>query len=251
MPVGLALGGGGARGLASIGVIDVLEHHGIRVDMVAGTSMGAIVATLYASGLNAAEIERVAKGRHFLKCICVNWSRSLVHGLLTMDKLKKYLSSFVPATFDKLYIPLTIMTTDMDSGCPVLLDKGDILEAVVASCSIPVLFRPVTIDGRWLFDGGIVEQIPTRPLIESGCQPVYAVSCGYVAKTAPQYRGMINIASRSLDMLGKANMRVSLNMSQCLAICPEVEKFGIFAFSRMDDIIQEGRLAAGRLLGSP
>ena len=244
MVIGLALGGGGARGLSSIGVLDVLERHGIRPNMISGTSMGAIVAALYAAGLNSREIEHVAKGKHFLKCISINWSKSFIHGFFTMDKLKRYLSSFMPATFEELSIPLTIMATDIDFGCPVLLNKGNLLEAVIASCTLPVFCKPAVLDGRWLFDGGILEQIPTKPLMNLGCERIYAVSCGYVAKAASQYRGVVNIALRSIDILGKTNMGVSLNISKCTAIYPDVEKFSIFAFSHIDDIIHEGRIAA-------
>ena len=157
--VGLALSGGGARGLAHIGVLKVLEQEGIPIDLLAGTSMGGIIAAGHAAGLGAdymaEEARRMGQLRNMIKLV----DRSLPTrwGLFEGQKVQQYLASHLgEATFDELRIPLALLAVDLESGEEVVLRKGSVAEAVRATISLPGVFAPFRLDGRLLVDGGVL-----------------------------------------------------------------------------------------------
>lgn len=154
--LGLVLSGGGARGFAHIGVMRVLEREGASFDMVAGTSMGAIVGALYATGMNAAELYELADGLHWWEIVDL----SLQTGLFKGDRLQALLAEHLPMTFAELRLPLAVTTTDIETGETVVILEGDLVSAVRASSSFPGAFEPLQIRGRTLADGGIVNNLP-------------------------------------------------------------------------------------------
>lgn len=156
--VGLILSGGGARGFAHIGLMRVLERAGLEADVVAGTSMGAILGALYASGCRADDIYRLAKGISWRDLIDL----SLQVGLLKGMKLHAFLSAHLPKTFKELQKPLAVATTDVETGEEVFIVDGDLVSAVRASACYPGAFEPVTFNGRTLADGGIVNNLPVN-----------------------------------------------------------------------------------------
>ncbi len=156
--VGLILSGGGARGFAHIGTLRVLERANIHVDVVAGTSIGAILGALYASGYSADEIFDLAKSvswRHLLDF-------SMQAGLLKGEKLHDLLALHLPADFGELKKPLAVATTDVETGDEVFILEGDLVTAVRASSCYPGAFEPVSFNGRMLADGGIVNNLPVN-----------------------------------------------------------------------------------------
>lgn len=168
--VALVLSGGGARGFAHIGVLQVLEQRGIRVDAIAGTSMGAILGALYAAGYGADEIFDLADGLSWRDVIDL----SLQAGLLKGDKLRTFLSAHLPATFRELRVPLAVTTTDVETGEEHVVLDGSLVDAVRASSSFPGAFEPVEVDGRTLADGGIVNNLPVAAAALLGCEYVIA-----------------------------------------------------------------------------
>ena len=168
--VGLVLSGGGARGFAHIGVLRSLERAGARFDVVAGTSMGAIVGSLYAAGHSADEIYEIAKETSWRDVIDI----SLQAGLIKGDKFQAFLAEHLPATFEELQIPMAITTTDVESGEAVVLAEGDLVMAVRASSSFPGAFEPITYAGRTMADGGIVNNLPTSAATILGANRVIA-----------------------------------------------------------------------------
>jgi NTE family protein len=168
--VALVLSGGGARGFAHIGVLQVLEQRGIRVDAIAGTSMGAILGALYAAGYGADEIFDLADGLSWRDVIDL----SLQAGLLKGDKLKTFLSAHLPATFRELRMPLAVTTTDVETGEEHVVLDGSLVDAVRASSSFPGAFEPVEVEGRTLADGGIVNNLPVAAAALLGCEYVVA-----------------------------------------------------------------------------
>jgi NTE family protein len=154
--VGLVLSGGGARAFAHIGLLKALERTGIRVDLVAGTSMGAIIGAFYAAGMSAAEINELAHSVTWRDLIDL----SLQGGLLKGEKLAQFLSQHLPADFCELERGLVVTTTDVESGEQVLLTSGDLITAIRASSSFPGAFEPLEYDGRTLADGGIINNLP-------------------------------------------------------------------------------------------
>ncbi len=158
--IGLALGGGAARGFAHIGVIQVLEEAGIRPDLVVGTSAGSLVAALYASGKSGAELARLAQGMD--ESTLTDWSFPS-RGLIRGDALARYVREQTGGrTIEQMALPLGVVATDLDSGEPVLFQVGDAGIAVRASSAVPAVFQPVRIGAREYVDGGLVSPVPVR-----------------------------------------------------------------------------------------
>lgn len=154
--VGLVLSGGGARGFAHIGVLRVLEEAGIEVDVLAGTSIGAILGALYAHGYRAADLHQLGSSLKWRDIIDL----SLQGGLMKGEKLANFLAAHLPPRFENLARPLAVTTTDVESGEQVILLEGDLIAAVRAASCFPGAFEPVQIRGRTLADGGIVNNLP-------------------------------------------------------------------------------------------
>ncbi len=154
--LGLVLSGGGARGFAHIGVLKVLERAGARFDMIAGTSMGAILGALYANGASADELFELAESTTWLDVVDL----SLQTGLFKGERLRGFLADHLPPRFEDLRIPLAVTTTDIETGEGVVLLSGDLVAAVRASSGYPGAFEPTEVGGRTLADGGIVNNLP-------------------------------------------------------------------------------------------
>ena len=173
--IGLALGSGGARGLAHIGVIQVLEEHGVSIDVVAGSSIGALVGALYGSGNDGEALHRIASDATLLKIIPL-FDPSLRHGFLGGTKLERLIKKFVGGRrVEECRIPLAVIATDLRSGEVVIFREGDLASVVRASISVPWVFRPVEIDGRLLADGGLSMPVPAEPVRDIGADVVIAV----------------------------------------------------------------------------
>ena len=171
--IGLALGGGAARGFAHIGVIQVLEEAGIPVDLVAGTSAGSLVAALYAAGRNGAALARLALAMD--ESAITDWAfpgRGLIRG----EALARYVRDQTGGKpIEQLARPLGIVATDLDSGQAVLFQRGDVGAAVRASSAVPAIFQPVKIGTREYVDGGLVSPVPVRFARQMGAELVIAV----------------------------------------------------------------------------
>ena len=171
--IGLALGGGAARGFAHIGVIQVLEEAGIQPDLVVGTSAGSLVAALYAAGRPGTELARVALAMD--ESAITDWSfpgRGLIRG----EALARYVREQTGGkTIEQLPLPLGIVATDLDSGLPMLFQRGDVGMAVRASSAVPAVFQPVKIGSREYVDGGLVSPVPVRFARQMGAELVIAV----------------------------------------------------------------------------
>lgn len=171
--LGLALGGGAARGFAHIGVIQVLEEHGLKPDLVVGTSAGSLVATLYAAGRSPAELAALAGTMD--ETTIADWSFPL-RGVLRGEALARFVNQHVGGrTIDRMRMPLGIVATDLGSGSPILFRRGDPGTAVRASSAVPAVFQPVRIGDREYVDGGLVAPVPVRFAREMGAEVVVAV----------------------------------------------------------------------------
>ena len=172
--IGLALSGGGARGLAHIGVLKVLEEAQIPVHMVAGTSMGGVLAALYAAGRSASEIEGLARSLRLLDIL--QRCRSGL-GLLGQAKMAKRLREALGRglTFDQLRLPLSLVAADLETGDEVIIQDGSVIEGVLATAAFPAVFPPVRWRGRWLIDGGVLNPVPFDVVRHMGADRVIAV----------------------------------------------------------------------------
>lgn len=157
--LGVALSGGGFRGMAHIGVFRALEHYGMKPDLIAGTSAGSLVGALYASGKSTAEIEALA-GKVF-------WPK-----LLGSRGLAEFCHDHLPRTFEELAIPLSVVVTALPSRDAAVFDSGEVAPAIMASCAMPWLFRRVKIGGRMYTDGGWACVLPAKICRDRGCRNV-------------------------------------------------------------------------------
>lgn len=176
--VGLALSGGGARGLAHIGVLKVLEREGIPINCLAGTSMGGLLAASYAAGWSAAELEaeavRMASVRQLLSLIDRNLPR---RGLLTGERVRAYIAEKLgeELTFADLRLPLAMNAVDLISRQEVILHDGSVVDAVRATTAVPGVFSPLEVNGYRLVDGGLINNVPVGLARELGAEIVIAV----------------------------------------------------------------------------
>ena len=175
--IALVLGGGGARGLAHIGVLRWLEDKSVPLDAIVGTSIGALIGGLYAAGTGVAEMEAVLRKTDKLtvaKIIRPGFSPS---GIIDNDRVRKFLKSFVAdVTIEKLPLPFRAVATDLISGEEIVFDKGPLAEAILASIAIPALFRPVYHNGRYLVDGGLSNPLPVSIAQGLSAAPCIAVN---------------------------------------------------------------------------
>src|SRR5687768_15695004 len=160
--IGLALGGGAARGFAHVGVIQVLEEAGLRPDLVVGTSAGSLVAALYASGRTGAQLQQVAQDME--EAAFTDWTLPIFsRGMLRGEALARYVNAQVGGKLiEQMPLPLGIVATDLNSGQGVLFQRGDTGTAVRASSAVPALFLPVKIGTHEYVDGGLVSPVPVR-----------------------------------------------------------------------------------------
>lgn len=176
--IGLALGGGAARGFAHIGVIQALEESGIRPDLVVGTSAGSLVAALYAAGRSGAELGKLADAMD--ESAITDWSfpgRGLIRG----EALARFVREHTGGRLiEQLPLPLGIVATDLDNGAPILFQRGDPGMAVRASSAVPAVFQPVRIGTREYVDGGLVSPVPVRFARQMGAELVIAVDISAV-----------------------------------------------------------------------
>jgi NTE family protein len=243
--IGVALGGGFARGMAHIGVLKVLEEEGIPVRMVAGTSVGALIGAAYCSGLTIAELEELAHKVRFTSF--ARWTLSR-YGFATNDRMVSFLARTLKVqTFEELRIPLGVTATDFNTGEGAVFQSGSIIDPVRASCAYPGMFLPVEIRGRWLVDGMLSNPVPTRPLRAMGAERVLAVQLkGQWSKTtAPRH--LFDVIGQSFA-IAQDMMSSVWRSAADLVIEPDVAGFDYDDFKRAGELIRVGELAMRRAL---
>nr|WP_315187576.1 patatin-like phospholipase family protein [uncultured Albidiferax sp.] len=201
--VGLALGGGAARGFAHVGVVQVLEEAGIRPDLVVGTSAGSLVASLYASGKSGAQMQQVAETME--EAAFTDWTLPIFsRGVLRGDALARYVNAQVAnRTIERMPLPLGVVTTDLNSGEAVLFQRGDTGTAVRASSAVPAVFQPVKIAGREYVDGGLVAPVPVGFAKQMGAELVIAVDISSAPEGNPA-DGTLQILLQTFAIMGKS-----------------------------------------------
>lgn len=242
--LGLALGGGAARGFAHIGVIQVLEENGIKVDLVAGTSAGSLVAALYASGKNGREMQTLAEGMD--EGAITDWSFPL-RGLIRGEALARFIRDKTGGKgIEQMVVPLGIVATDLSDGSPILFRSGDTGTAVRASSAVPAVFQPVKIGQREYVDGGLVSPVPVRFAREMGAQLIVAVDI-----TSPPEKDPPGDAFRMLmqtfSIMGRSINSFELRDADVL-VRPRLDGVSSADFTARRRAIQAGRDAAQAVL---
>jgi NTE family protein len=238
--VGLALGGGAARGFAHIGVIQVLEEQGIKVDLVAGTSAGSLVAALYASGMGGRELATLAENMD--EGAITDWAFP-TRGLIRGEALAKYVREKTGGkNIEQMRMPLGVVATDLSDGSGSLFRRGDTGVAVRASSSVPAVFQPVRIGSRDYVDGGLVAPVPVRYARQMGAELVIAVDISSPPEEKPG-TGAIPMLMQTFSIMGRSINNFELREADVL-IRPKLDGVGSADFSARRRSIQAGREAA-------
>lgn len=265
--VGLALSGGGARGLAHIGVLKVLEQEGVPIDCLAGTSMGGLIAVAYAAGMSTDLMEqealRMASPRRLLALSDLSLPR---RGFFKGQKVREYLAGYLgDRTFDDLRLPLALVAVDLNTGREVYLTQGRVVDGVRATIALPGIFTPVEQDGQLLVDGGLLDNLPVDAARHMGADVVIAVDVSsdehvtsHLTKTLHRHRyvpsGLVDTAEvlyRSLGvMMAEIGRRRLAEARPDIIIQPSIPPdVTVFTgFPRAAEIIAVGEKAAQEAL---
>ncbi len=269
--LGIALGGGGVRGAAHVGVLQELDEAGIAIDMVAGVSAGAVVGAMYAHSLDGKWVEDqfrkvwastkfqdVAAKRFIQSGPSDPWIHKIrknitehalaimsLHrnSIMTNESLREILRMLIPArTFDQMKIPLKIVSTDIETGDDIISDKGDLMDALVKSCAIPGIMEPVEDEGKLIVDGGVGMPIPV-PALKEDCQMTLAVDIGLYEFERLNRPNARTIKIRS-DIITSNRLKTRLASEADLVIKPDTLGFHWSRFDSGEILFQNGRKAA-------
>ncbi|HKV25074.1 MAG TPA: patatin-like phospholipase family protein [Candidatus Acidoferrum sp.] len=237
--VGLALAGGFARGIAHIGVLRILREAGIPIDVVAGTSVGALIGSAYCSGTPLEEMERIGAATRFTDF--GRWTPSWL-GLATNQRLEKYLARFTPIkTFEEMSVPLAIAATDINAGVSVYYTRGPVGLPLRASCAYPGLFVPIQMEGRTLVDGFLTAPVPIEGTLLLGADIVIAVYLE--AGNIEQPRTFTDVLSRSFTII-QHHADLSWRQQADVIIEPDVSPFVWDDFTKTPEMVAAGEKAA-------
>lgn len=274
--VGLALGGGGARGLSHVGVLKILEKEHIPIDIITGTSAGSVVGAMYAQHpsiqqledklrqfLNGKEykqtgMEYVVKKPHnenLLAQLAENIKERIViniaysrKSIVGNKRLKIALNALIEqANIEDTKIKFGVATSDLVSGRGVLFTKGDIITAVLASSSIPGFLPPVEVEDRKLLDGVIVNPVPVQPAFDLGADVVIAVDVSPDLHIQNEFDNIIDITMRNSQMMGYAYSKILLEDAD-VVVRPKVGKYHWAEFNHIDKFIAEGEVATQKVI---
>ncbi|OIP70243.1 hypothetical protein AUK42_04335 [Candidatus Atribacteria bacterium CG2_30_33_13] len=276
LKVGLALGGGGARGLAHIGVLKVLKRENIPIDLIVGTSMGAIIGAAYALKKDISTLEKIAEKYSKIGEFNINLSFSekekedkpyfikkmsdfLKKGyILNLELRRKYLNDgeglkkiINDLVGDKVFadtkIPFAAVAADLIKGEKVILNQGKLFNALLASASIPGIFPPIILEGKILVDGGIVDVVPIEAARSLGANFIIAVNVSPTLKKRFEFSNAVEILFRSDSITSNELIKLQLSFAD-LVITPKVERFHWSNFSKPEKCIREGEIAAQNVL---
>ena len=244
--VGFAFSGGGARGFSHIGVLMAFENFGIRPNIMSGVSAGAIASVLYSAGLTPDDI---------IKCFSeasglANFTKWAIpkEGFMRLERFGKVLDSWLPVkNLEELKIPTIVCATALDAGKSVGWAKGEIVPRVLASCSIPLVFNPIMINGVKYVDGGVLHNLPAWA-IRDYCKILYGINCSPLRKDINTRNSIIDIAYRTFHLMLKANTALDLKLCTHVIQIHNVSSIPTFDLSSLRKAVNAGYEAASRAL---
>lgn len=242
--VGLALSGGGIKGLAHAGVLKALGEFNIIPEIIAGVSSGAVIGALHGTGYSPDEIVALFDDFSFRKMTRIRIPEG---GFFRVEPFEDFLKQKLKSnTFEALSVPLRVVATDLDKGKAVVFSKGDLIPAVIASCSIPVLFTPKKIDGVHYVDGGVVQNFPVS-VIREECERIIGVNASPMV--ADNYKlSLLNVASRSYHFMFKANIIHDKEICDHVIEPPDLGYYGTFDVEKSHEIYELGYKTAKKYL---
>lgn len=234
--LGLALSGGGARGFAHPGALKAIEDFGLRPEIISGTSSGAIAGVLYADGYSPEEIISLFVGKEFREFVEIQVPVAAIFGISGFRRfLKKHLRT---KNLEDLQIPVKIVTTNLDEGTIAIFDQGPIIEPLVASCSIPIIFNPVVIDGINYVDGGIFKNFPVST-IRGLCNEVIGVNVSPLVSNKYN-KTIMHIAQRSFHYMSRTNTLLDRTLCDVLVEINDLIYFKTFDLVNSEKIFKMG-----------
>jgi NTE family protein len=242
--IGIALSGGGARGISHIGVLQALNEFGIFPDLVSGTSAGALVGALYCQGITPKEILELVRQTNFIRHVRFGYS---FRGILSLEKIAVILDQYIPHnSFELLKTPLVATATDIELGQAVRFKSGPLAPAVIASCSLPGIFVPFQYENRYYVDGAIVDNLPVTPL-QTNCDFIIGVQCNPIPNKKLS-NNLIQLALHSTKMAlhGKANLSL-VNCDLAIEI-PQLYDYQIYDFHKAQELFDLGYCHTKELL---
>lgn len=237
MKVGLALSGGGARGIAHLGVLKALEEANIKIDMISGASAGSVAAAFYAFGYSPEETLKIFDNTNLLKLI---WPAFSVTGLFNIQKSQSIYAKYMSEdNFDKANIPLYIAATNLNEGKSEIFSSGPLHVAILASCCIPFVFDPVKINDQLYVDSGVLNNLPTETLKENGADFIIGVNVAPVIKE-PELSGPKRIFERVTVLALSANVTASSKICDMYIRPSELRSYGTFDFKKSKEMYDIG-----------
>jgi NTE family protein len=244
--LGVALSGGGAKGFCHLGVLKAMDDAGIKPDILAGVSAGSVVAALYADGYSTDSILSMYDRLNFMEYLSVNLNEG---GLLSLKRFKTFLDQTLRAkTFEELKIPLRVVVTDLDHGTSVIFDKGPLTDALVASCSVPILFDPWVINGVHYVDGGLMHNLPAYA-IRSDCKFLMGVSLAPI-QADPYDKSIMTIALRSYRFIFRSNANYDKSLCDLVVEPVGIGQYGAADVNEVKQIYKVGYDAFVQVLDS-
>ncbi|MFA5050916.1 MAG: patatin-like phospholipase family protein [Patescibacteria group bacterium] len=245
------LSGGGARGLAHLGFLKVLEKEGIRPDAIIGVSMGAFIGGLYADGMSIKEMEEIVKKISKFQKVLLFTSRPNKTGLIQGEQIGKYMANIIgKKRIENLKIPFYAVATDLNKGTDVVINKGSLVEAILASMAIPALISPVKLKNKILIDGRISNPLPIDLARDLGGELIIVSNTQFPLQKVNIYPiNMIGILRRSLEIVESKNLENLLSKEkEIIVVMPKVAKINIMEYELAEKIISLGKSATQKKL---
>ena len=242
--LGLVLSGGGARGFAHPGAIKAIENFGKKPEVIIGTSAGALAGVFYADGYTPEEIVDLFVGKEFKEFAEIQIPKL---GLFKTQGLRNFLKKYLHAEqFEDLAIPLKVVTTNLDEGQSVIFDKGPLIDPIVASCSIPVIFEPVIINGANYVDGGVFKNFPVS-VIRSECETIIGVNVSPMI-SGKENKTLLQIAERTYHYMSRSNTFLDRNLCDTLIEIEDLVSYKVFDLVSATQIFNIGYKQAKKAL---
>ncbi len=234
--IGLALSGGGAKGVCHLGMMDALLEKGFHFDVISGSSAGSVVGAMYANGHSPKEALEIFKATDFkeLSEFALNWS-----GLLNIRKAADYLGNYLPKTFEELRIPFFATCTSMNRNSSIYFSEGPLLKVLLASCTIPVIFEPVEINGEQLVDGGVLDNLPIQPLKEEKMDFIIGLHCNSLGE-GKKAVGWRELMTRSLEMSMSSAIHEKSTGIDLFMEPPRMSNYEVFDFKKAQEMYDIG-----------
>lgn len=243
--LGVALSGGGARGFAHAGALMAIEEAGLKPDVVAGVSAGSVIAVLYAAGVHPLKMAQIFARRGFRDFVELSFGQG---GILKIDRFKKFILAELNGAkkLEDLKIPTFIGATNLDEGIPVAFSEGEIGPRMLASCSIPIVFKPVEIDGVHYVDGGVLRNHPAW-IIRDKCETLIGVNVSPLRRING-YESLVNVALRTYNLMAKANQRVDMDLCDISVQTPEIASYAVFDLGHIKEVFMSGYIHTRKAL---